>query len=130
LGQIQDQQQQQQLIHPPILRKHSSSDFEAPQKVSTVEIKAALRDMEVPAEQWNAAKKEPMGARMDGLAFDVIRWLRRNDSQDVRWAEHLKKYGCSYQGTRNRPTCQCPLWESVLDLTRIVLNTIPRPGEA
>ena len=67
---------------------------------------------------------------MDRLAFDVIRQLRHNDQTDLRWEEHTKKYGCLLQGRCNRPTCQCPLWESVLELTRIVLKTLPRPGEA
>ena len=84
---------------------------------------AALGEMEVAADDWEAAKDEPEGIPMYKLAYKVMTHLRLQDPTDRRWARHKKDVnGCCLRG-ESKPTCKCAALEYVMDLLQTIVST-------
>lgn len=96
---------------------------EPPENMEQDLFMAALGEMEVTADDWEAAKDEPEGAPMYRLAFKVMTHLRIQDPSDRRWAKHKKDpHGCCLRG-ENKPTCKCAALEYVMENLHDIVRT-------
>jgi hypothetical protein len=74
--------------------------------VDADEVTAALRDIEIVREKWDAASLDVDAPEIIRLASEVVWKLLDQDPDDVRWTQHRLRR-CRYS------SCRCPLREEV-----------------